>query len=507
MSYLTASKLYDYLQCPHRVWRDIHGPQEEKILETNPFVNLLWEKGVKHEEKIISGLGNCLNLGEGSIEDRFSKTLEAMKHGEPLIYQGVIKYENLLGIPDLLQKMSDGSYMPLDIKSGSGLEGAEEDSEEEGKPKKHYAVQLCLYNEILRKLGFANHNLGKIIDINGKEVEYLLSDMMGKRSKETWQEFYERIKNEAAQLIQNQIANDPAMSSSCKLCPWYTSCKNWCQTSQDLTNVFYVGRSFRDRIRKDLKIANVNDFMRVSVDDVMNQKELEKKSGNKDFLSGIGESTLKKVIERTRVLYELKIPLIAEEMDFPEVEYELFFDIEDDPTQDFVYMHGIYERRVDEVRFLDFTAKEVSSEAEKEAWQNFWKYIHSLPQNNFAVYYFSAHEKTTYKRLQKRYPDVISVEELTAFFEHPNTIDLYSVVLKKTDWPVGSYSIKELATYLGFKWRDETPSGALSIQWFNEYLKTKDEAILKRILEYNEDDCKATMVLKDGLKTFKIGRG
>lgn len=33
MTHITASKLYDYLQCPHRVWRDIHGPQE-KINQT-----------------------------------------------------------------------------------------------------------------------------------------------------------------------------------------------------------------------------------------------------------------------------------------------------------------------------------------------------------------------------------------------------------------------------------------------------------------------------------------
>jgi hypothetical protein len=31
-------------------------------------------------------------------------------------------------------------------------------------------------------------------------------------------------------------------------------------------------------------------------------------------------------------------------------------------------------------------------------------------------------------------------------------------------------------------------------------LETKDESILKRILEYNEDDCKATMALKDELE-------
>ena len=86
------------------------------------------------------------------------------------------------------------------------------------------------------------------------------------------------------------------------------------------------------------------------------------------------------------------------------------------------------------------------------------------------------------------------------FFDNPNVIDLYHVVLKQTDWPVGSYSLKALAQYLDFRWRDETPSGALSIQWFNEYIKTQDEKILERILIYNEDDCKATMVLKDGIE-------
>ena len=102
--------------------------------------------------------------------------------------------------------------------------------------------------------------------------------------------------------------------------------------------------------------------------------------------------------------------------------------------------------------------------------------------------------------MQKQYPDVVSVEEVDSFFANPNTIDLYSIVKKYSDWPLGSYSLKEIAQFLGFKWRDETPSGALSIQWFNEYLKTGDEKILNRILLYNEDDCKATMILKDAIE-------
>ena len=71
------------------------------------------------------------------------------------------------------------------------------------------------------------------------------------------------------------------------------------------------------------------------------------------------------------------------------------------------------------------------------------------------------------------------MEEVEDFFENPNVIDLYQIVQKQTDWPVGSYSLKALATYLGFEWRDETPSGALSIQWFNNYIESNDKDILK----------------------------
>lgn len=92
--FITASKLYNYLQCPHRVWRDIYGPKEERM-ETNEFVKMLWEKGVLHEKKVISNLGSLTDLSEGNIDERFKKTVEAMKKGTKLIYQGVIQYGNL----------------------------------------------------------------------------------------------------------------------------------------------------------------------------------------------------------------------------------------------------------------------------------------------------------------------------------------------------------------------------------------------------------------------------
>lgn len=45
-----------------------------------------------------------------------------------------------------------------------------------------------------------------------------------------------------------------------------------------------------------------------------------------------------------------------------------------------------------------------------------------------------------------------------------------------------------------------------SIQWFNEYCRERDPEKLQRILDYNEDDCRAMAVVKDYLMELQ-GQG
>lgn len=491
--HITASKLYDFTQCPHRVWRDIYGPLSEKAEEINPFVQLLWDRGVLYEKQIIANISQYIDLSSGSFADRFAKTIEAMQNKTPMIYQGVLLKNNLMGIPDLLKLTPAGNYLPIDIKSGAGQEGEEESGEV--KLKEHYAVQLALYIDVLNQLGFENQRQGIIFDGKGNEVIYDLNTVIGKIKNITYWQRYQNVKSEVELLISNQTQNSPAMAGICKLCPWYDSCKKWVHDNDDLTGLFYVGRSKRDTFYNDLGTSRIDDLLNLDMEQL-----LAKKKRDKTFLKGVGEPTLSKIFTRAKIFKVTKRPVVYEKIQFPHVSFELYFDIEDDPTRDFIYLHGVYERGPQGERFLDFTAKEISPEAEKQAWAEFWQYIRALPQDDFAVYYYSPHEKSTYRRMQKIYPDVISEEELEMFFSNPHVIDLYQLVLKSTDWPLGSYSIKAIAQYLGFAWRDETPSGALSIQWFNEYIEKKDDKILERILLYNEDDCKATLVLKDKLK-------
>jgi predicted RecB family nuclease len=499
--YITASRLYDYLQCPHRVWRDIYGPQNEKSTEVNPFVKLLWDRGVQHEKDVIKGF-EVLDIATFPQDQRFDETMKAMEAEVPLLYQGVLIHGDNMGIPDLLRRNPDGSYTPVDIKSGAGREGVDEKEGDPGSLKEHYAAQLCHYTRLLQLLGFRTNDTAYILDISSTEVPYPLDNRVSKTDERTWWQFYDQTVREVEALMKGEDRNYPAISSTCGLCPWNDSCRKWAKESEDPTLLFSVGRNARDRLARDLGITTVEGIIDVDVEAAMEQKKAEKKDGNKDFLYMISDNTLEKAKRRARIMLRDQRPVALERFDFPKKKYELYFDIEDDPTQDFVYMHGLWiVEEGKEGYYKAFTARDISDDAEKQAWKEFWDFIDSLPQGEFSLYYYSAHEKSTYKRMAKRYPDIKSEEDVVSFFGRPNIIDLYfGVVFGKTDWPVGSYGIKAIATFLGFKWEDETPSGALSIKWFNEYIRTKDQPILERILIYNKNDCQATQVVKEAVE-------
>lgn len=146
---VTASVLYNLVQCPQRVVLDAFGDTANRD-EVNPFVRLLWERGTLFERETIAELElPFTDLSKASDTDRERLTLEAMARGDSLIYGGRISAEDLLGVPDLLRNET-GGYVPGDIKSGRGKEGGGDESD--GKPKPHYAVQLALYVDILERL-------------------------------------------------------------------------------------------------------------------------------------------------------------------------------------------------------------------------------------------------------------------------------------------------------------------------------------------------------------------
>jgi uncharacterized protein len=55
--------------------------------------------------------------------------------------------------------------------------------------------------------------------------------------------------------------------------------------------------------------------------------------------------------------------------------------------------------------------------------------------------------------------------------------------------------IKDIAKHLDFKWQHQKAGGAQSIFWYEKWLETNDRSVLQDIINYNEDDVKATEFL------------
>jgi predicted RecB family nuclease len=61
-----------------------------------------------------------------------------------------------------------------------------------------------------------------------------------------------------------------------------------------------------------------------------------------------------------------------------------------------------------------------------------------------------------------------------------------------------TFRLKDFGKSLGASWR-ELADAAESMVLYDQYQKTKDAAILQKIIDYNEDDVKAIIVVKDWL--------
>jgi predicted RecB family nuclease len=202
-------------------------------------VRLLWERGSLFEHETINKLKvPFVDLSETIESDRERRTLEAMRSGEPLIYGGRIRCDDLLGMPDLLRK-EPGGYIPGDVKSGRGKEGGDEDHD--GRPKPHYAVQLALYVDILERLKFSAGRRAFVLDIVGNEVIYDFSEIPG---ESLWHR-YEETLVAARGIISRQVNPLPAYCSVCKLCHWHTFCIAQLTEADDLTLIPRLGRSDR----------------------------------------------------------------------------------------------------------------------------------------------------------------------------------------------------------------------------------------------------------------------
>ena len=118
------------------------------------------------------------------------------------------------------------------------------------------------------------------------------------------------------------------------------------------------------------------------------------------------------------------------------------------------------------------------------------------------VYHYSGYEPATVRALADRGggPQL----RWAAGFADEHFVDLYEVV-KTHFFGVKGLGLKLIAQHAGFRWRDDDPGGLNSQRWFAEAVhhpaaEVREQA-RTRVLEYNEDDVRATSELRAWLRS------
>jgi uncharacterized protein len=177
---------------------------------------------------------------------------------------------------------------------------------------------------------------------------------------------------------------------------------------------------------------------------------------------------------------------------------ELYFDIEAEPELNLDYLHGVLvvDRYNNTEKFHGFLAESAAEEG--AIWQQFLELMWAYPIA--PIFHFCDYEVKTFKRLAKLYntPAYLWKPVLKRF------VDIHKQVTQKAIMPVESYALKPIARWLGFDWRDAKANGAQCVCWYEDWLRTGDRSLLEAIVRYNEDDCRATYVVKDWLTNFLL---
>jgi len=143
-----------------------------------------------------------------------------------------------------------------------------------------------------------------------------------------------------------------------------------------------------------------------------------------------------------------------------------------------------------------------------QEWQN--KAAEKFGVDTFKVFHYTQAEDRCMRHLAKKHAGaagVPSIEEVDAFLASEAWVDLYPILTKSLVWPTDDHSLKSLAKYVRFMWRDTDPSGANSTLWYQKAsdpnLSDDERKIWQtRLLQYNEDDVQATAALVDFVDRF-----
>jgi predicted RecB family nuclease len=477
---LTDSLLLDYKRCQRRAFLNLYGNSDERSSERD-FLLKLRQESQKHITSVLTEFYPDHQQPQSPRKDwekRVAETKTLMEQGVDCIYDGFLAHALreptqeregliLLGHPHLLIKQSGNSvwgdwfYTPVSIQLGR-------------RPKPEYKILAALYAQLLAVWQERFPPYAEIILRRQNRYRVDLVEWLPR--------LHSTITECLQTLVQRQEPEVFISRQRCNLCHWYDHCYAIAQSQSHLSLVPGVTPSRYESLQ-EMGVVTVNSLAEAC------PITMAEMFGNA-IASQLQTQAI--AIMENRAIAKANLP----KKSLPNANFEIYFDIEAEPERNLDYLLGVIliNRETKEETFSGFIAEE--PEEEGKIWQEFLTLMQAYP--TAPIFHFAEYEVETIKRLAQLYntPKKERDQLLNRCF------DLHHYVVNAVTFPVENYSLKTLANWLGFQWRDSNASGDQSVWWYDQWLETRDRNFLDLVIRYNEDDCRATWILKDWLVNF-----
>ena len=294
----------------------------------------------------------------------------------------------------------------------------------------------------------------------------------------------------------------PIRVKECDWCAWWQVCRTQIDDDDLSLRISKAPLDVRElQTLLALGIKTVAELAEADVDTILPRYLPE--TGHRDR----AEDRLRQAARRARMLaHGVDLERVSvDPIAVPRSGVEVDLDIEtaDDGT---VYLWGALVGDDGDGEFRHFSRFEhLTPVTEVELAVEFADWLLNLAERHpdLRVYHYSDYETVHLRRLADRsgHPSLIAACELI----RDHFVDLFGYV-RDNFVGVDGLGLKIVASRgAGFHWRDEEPGGLNSQSWFNEAIDgaTDDARVAARarVLDYNEDDVRATLAVRRWLTT------
>jgi len=476
---LTAQNVSLYKSSPYAIYCEKFISEEKKD-PMSPYRKLLMERGIEHEKRVIeTGYPECETVAYKEPEEGFWLLLDLMTQGVEAICGLPVFFlpENMQGRIDLLEKQpghpsifGDYHYVVKEIKLAQTV-------------KQEYVMQGAFYNYLIAKVQTYRPATFFIINRDYDEIEYQYKD-------------YEQSLAQAIEGTRAILEGREVPTPTYNACewPWERFCNHQALRTRDVSLIGHVGPKKKANLVAH-GFRKIWDIASATVEDLTE-------------IPGIGAATAQKLILGARAIKQGEPILIDQAaLQFPDRSTEIFLDLEgtdqpghEDEIAQVDYLIGVLVRKVGNEEYIPFVGHRVQDEG--GMFQAFVRFMQT--QQDYVIYHWHTYERSHIEKLAERYNCTDAVKGLLL----SHMIDLHKVATTTYVFPTYGNGLKDIAGFLKFKWRSEEINALDAIAYYLRYQQDPEgyQDKMQAIIDYNEDDCRATKVVKDWLHARSVDR-